>query len=90
MTDVLHATHFSTNLIPLKVRTPYSPVCKAYYVSWAYGLPVLYTIGKGIAIGDRLYKSPVEQGRGSGTGLPLHLQGRPLSKVGSPRPAVRR
>ena len=54
MTDVLHATHFSTNLIPLKVRTPYSPVCKAYYVSWAYGLPVLYTIGKGIAIGDRL------------------------------------
>ena len=75
---------FSTNLIPLT----YALLTRLYYVSWAYGLPVLYTIGKGIAIGDRLYKSPVEQRRGSGTGLPL--QGHPLSKVGSPRPAVRR
>ena len=54
MTDVLHATHFSTNLIPLT----YALLTRLYYVSWAYGLPVLYTIGKGIAIGDRLYKSP--------------------------------
>ena len=45
--STLRTVALTSYTLPL---TPYSPA----YVSWAYGLPVLYTIGKGIAIGDRL------------------------------------